>query len=420
MIGKTISHYKILEKLGEGGMGVVYKAEDTKLQRTVALKFLPPALTIDPDAKERFIYEARAASALDHQNICTIYEINEADEQTFIAMAHIQGQTLKEKIRSGPLKLDEALDIGIQIAEGLREAHRKGIVHRDIKSANIMVTDDGQAKIMDFGLAKLTGRTNLTKEGTTLGTVGYMSPEQARGEAVDHRTDIWSLGILVYEMVTGRLPFRGDYEQAVVYSILNEEPEPMTALRTGVPMELERIVAKAMAKTPGERYQHVDEIPVDLRAIKMMPSGVSSSYSSMINVSRASASRPTRWKRAIPWALVVLLGITAGVACRRLWGRAPEGSSAVRRLTLRLPDTEPLWLSLGFQEPSMALSPDGTELVYVAYRDGARQLYLREMDQFDARPIPGTEDGRNPIFSPDGEWIAFFTGGKLKKISLSG
>ena len=267
MIGKTISHYKILEKLGEGGMGVVYKAEDSKLKRPVALKFLPPELTRDPDSKKRFIQEAQAASALDHNNICTIHEINETDEsQMFIAMAHYEGETLKDKIHRGPVKLEDAIDTAIQAAEGLKEAHEKNIVHRDIKPANIMMTSKRQVKIMDFGLAKLAGQTKLTKTGSTLGTASYMSPEQSRGEEVDHRSDIWSLGVILYEMITGKLPFKGDYEQAVVYSIVNEEPEPLTGIRTGVPMELERIVNKALAKNPEERYQHVDEMRVDLKS----------------------------------------------------------------------------------------------------------------------------------------------------------
>jgi serine/threonine protein kinase/Tfp pilus assembly protein PilF len=268
MIGQTISHYKILEKLGEGGMGVVYKAEDTKLKRTVALKFLPPELMRDSEAKERFLHEAQAAAALEHQHICNIYEIDETEDQVFIVMSCFEGQTLKEKIDSGPLKIDEALKIVIQAAEGLQAAHEKGIVHRDIKSANIMVTGKGQTKIMDFGLAKLKGQTKITKEGSTLGTAPYMSPEQAQGTDVDHRTDIWSLGVVLYEMITGQLPFKGEYEQAVVYSIMNEEPEPLTALRTAVPMELERIVNKTLEKDPSERYQHADDLIVDLRNLK--------------------------------------------------------------------------------------------------------------------------------------------------------
>ncbi len=277
MIGKTISHYKIIEKLGEGGMGVVYKAEDTKLDRFVALKFLPQHLSTGEDEKKRFIHEAKAASALDHPNICTIYEIDEmkpapgepGDGQMFIAMAYYEGETLKEKIesRGEGLAIDEAVDLTMQIGQGLLRAHAKGIVHRDIKPANIMITLRSEVKIVDFGLAKLAGQTKLTKSGMSLGTVAYMSPEQAQGAAVDHRTDIWALGAVLYEMVTGQQPFKGDYEQAVVYSILNEDPEPITGLRTGLLMELERIVNQCLAKEPDERYQHVDEMLVPLTAL---------------------------------------------------------------------------------------------------------------------------------------------------------
>jgi len=268
VIGQTISHYKIVEKLGEGGMGVVYRAEDTKLKRTVALKFLSAQSLGTPQEKTRFVHEAQAAAALDHPNVCTVHEIDEAEGQTFIAMAYIEGQSLREKIASGPLKLEAALDVAIEVAQGLQEAHEKGIVHRDIKSGNIMLTARGQAKITDFGLARLAGGTKVTKTGTTVGTVAYMSPEQARGEAVNHTSDIWSLGVVAYEMLTGRLPFEGEHEQAVTYQVVHETPEPITALRTGVPMELERIVNKALAKNPGERYQHIDEMLIDMKAVK--------------------------------------------------------------------------------------------------------------------------------------------------------
>ena len=269
MIGKTISHYKIIEKLGEGGMGVVYKAEDTKLKRIVALKFLPPESTRDPEAKKRFLNEAQAASSLEDSNICTIHEIEESDdEQMFIVMPCYEGKSLKEIIQHGLLKLEDAVSITLQIAQGLQSAHEKRIVHRDMKPANVMVTSKGQVKILDFGLAKLVGRTQFTKTGTTLGTVAYMSPEQAKGEIVDHRSDIWSLGVILYEMITGQLPFKGDYEQAVVYSILNEEPEPVTGLRTGVSLELERIINKTLAKDPKERYQGTADLMVDLKKVK--------------------------------------------------------------------------------------------------------------------------------------------------------
>ncbi|MBF8295747.1 MAG: Adenylate cyclase [Bacteroidetes bacterium] len=268
MIGSTISHYRILEKLGEGGMGVVYKAHDTKLNRDVALKFLPPNLLVSEDDRHRFVHEAQASAALSHPNIATVFEIDESEAKTFIALEFIEGQSLAQKIKSGPLKVDDALSIVIQTCEGLQAAHEKGIVHRDIKSQNIMVTTKGQLKILDFGLAKLRGATVLTKAGTTIGTMGYMSPEQLRGEAVDHRTDIWAVGVVLYEMIAGRRPFQGDYEDAVAYQVINQQPEPLTAIRTGVPMELERIVKKAMQKERANRYQHVVEIVTDLRSLK--------------------------------------------------------------------------------------------------------------------------------------------------------
>lgn len=271
MIGKTISHYKILKKLGEGGMGVVYKAEDTKLKRVAALKFLPPELTRDPEAKERFVREARAASALDHPNICTIFEIDETgDGASFIALACYSGETLKERIARGALPIDDAIDIAIQIASGLAEAHEHGIIHRDIKPGNIMVTDDGLVKILDFGLAKLAGTASLTKTTSALGTVAYMSPEQARGETVDHRTDIWSFGVVLYEMLTGRRPFRNEYDQAVIYCIINEDPESVGALRDDLPVGLEEIVARAMAKDAAERYERADDLLDDLKTIKVV------------------------------------------------------------------------------------------------------------------------------------------------------
>ncbi len=260
MIGKTVSHYKVLEKLGEGGMGVVYKAEDSRLHRTVALKFLPPGLTKDPEARKRFVQEARAASAIDHPNICTIYEIDETEDgQTFIAMAHYEGETLKEKIASGLLGIDLALDIAFQIASGLKEAHEKSIVHRDIKPANIIITSKGQVKIMDFGLAKLRGQTIVTREGTTLGTVSYMSPEQTRGEDVDNRTDIWSLGVVLYEMITVQRPFKGDYDQAVIYSILNDTPLEPSRARKGTSVALSEINMKLLEKSPGDRFRSMEE-----------------------------------------------------------------------------------------------------------------------------------------------------------------
>ena len=259
--------YRIVEELGRGGMGIVYKAEDVRLKRTVALKFLPPELTHVAEIKDRFIREARAAAALDHPHICTIYEFDQAEDRAFIAMAYIEGRNLKERIDAGPLGPEEALKLATQIAEGLQEAHRKGIVHRDIKSANVMVTAKGQAKVMDFGLARTAGATLVTREGTTMGTVAYMSPEQARGEKVDHRTDIWSFGVVLYEMLTGELPFKGDHEQAVVYAILKEKPKPIPDLRADLPPSIGQVVLRALEKDPDKRYQRMDDLLDDLKSI---------------------------------------------------------------------------------------------------------------------------------------------------------
>jgi eukaryotic-like serine/threonine-protein kinase len=277
MINRTVSHYKILEKLGEGGMGVVYKAHDTKLNRTVALKFLPSHIAPSDNERKRFIHEAQSASALDHPNICTIHEIDESpQDQLFIVMSYYEGETLKSRIEQGPLKVEEAIDIANQVAKGLAKAHTHGIVHRDIKPANIIITKDGVAKIVDFGLAKLGGGTLLTKTGTTIGTVAYMSPEQAQGEKVDHRTDIWSLGVVLYEMLTGQRPFRSDYEQALIYLIINGEPEPITKVRKDISAGLDQIVSHALAMRADDRYQTMDEFREDLGCNSRRPQAAQS------------------------------------------------------------------------------------------------------------------------------------------------
>ena len=269
MIGKNISHYKILEELGAGGMGTVYKAQDTKLDRFVALKFLPPHLNQAEENKKRFIHEAKAASALNHPNIATIYEIDEADGQMFIAMEYIDGKELKELIGNNQLSIDDVLNYATQIAAGLQAAHEKGIVHRDIKSSNIMITEKGQVKIMDFGLAKIRGSAQLTKVGTTLGTAAYMSPEQAQGLETDHQTDIWAFGVVLYEMLTGELPFKGDYEQAVIYSILNEEPKAVEPFRRDVPETITTLLYELLQKDVNKRIKSTMEI---LERLKAKPS----------------------------------------------------------------------------------------------------------------------------------------------------
>jgi serine/threonine protein kinase/tetratricopeptide (TPR) repeat protein len=268
MIGKTVSHYKILEKLGEGGMGIVYKAEDTRLKRLVALKFLAPSITTDEDANKRFIYEAQSASALDHPNICTIHEIDKSDDgQMFICMAYYDGISLREKIKRGPLTTEEAINIAIQIAQGLKQAHEKGITHRDIKPGNIIIKSDWTSKIIDFGLSKLASRQTITKSGTTQGTIAYMSPEQAQAKTTDHRVDIWALGVVLYEMLSAELPFKGEYDQVMLYSIVNEDPAPINTYRNDLPNNLCMIIDRMLDKNPEDRYQSIDNLLRDLHGI---------------------------------------------------------------------------------------------------------------------------------------------------------
>ena len=263
MINKTILHYHILEKLGEGGMGVVYLAEDTKLKRKVAIKFLPRHIASDAEERQRFEIEAQAAASLNHPNITTIHSIEESEEQIFIVMEFIDGVELKDKIKSGVLPAEEALDFAIKIADGLSAAHKNGVVHRDIKSSNIMITKDGNVKIMDFGLAKIGGGSQVTKLGSTIGTIAYMSPEQAHGETLDQRTDIWSFGIVLYEMLTGTQPFKGAYDQAIIYSILNEEPGI-----ENIPEQFSFILKKGLSKSPSDRYQNTNEMLKDLKTLR--------------------------------------------------------------------------------------------------------------------------------------------------------
>ena len=414
MIGKTISHYRILEKIGEGGMGVVYKAEDTKLKRIVALKFLSvEALSVEE--KSRFLREAQAAAALNHPNICTVYAIDEIDGEMFIAMEFIEGQNLREKIEAGPLKIAEAIKLATQIAEGLQAAHEKGITHRDIKSANIMITEKGQAKIMDFGLAKLArGGTLLTKEGMTLGTAAYMSPEQTRGEVVDQRTDIWSLGVVLYEMASGQLPFRGEYEQAIMYSIVQEDPQPLTALRTGVPLALDSIVAKALAKDPTIRYQHVDEIPADLRAIEAKPGGTSKIPTKSVVTTRAALPKRT----LLLWAITALMTLVAAIAFRIFLMRPTSPERLISRSLILPPEKTTFNMFVGGQ---LAISPDGQKVAFVAADSaGVDKLWVRSLNALTSVSLNNSEGASYPFWSPDSRWLGFFSGGKLKKMDAAG
>ena len=308
MIGQTISHYRILSKLGEGGMGVVYRAEDLTLGRTVALKFLPPDSIAREEDRARLVHEARAAAALLHPNICPVHEIAEAEGHTFIAMACIEGRSLKDRIAEGPLPLEEALSIARQIGDALAAAHAKGVIHRDIKPGNVMLLPDGRSMLMDFGLAKVSGATKLTRTGTTMGTVAYMSPEQVQGKEADHRSDIWALGTVLYEMVSGRAPFGGEYEAAMLYSILNEDPAQLAVEGSDIPAGLDGVLAKALAKDSARRYQKAGELVADLETLardrEALPAG------------RAVPAKGLRrlWRRWRPWQRAAAVGAACLVA----------------------------------------------------------------------------------------------------------
>ena len=419
---RTISHYQLLEKIGEGGMGVVYKALDTNLNRTVALKFLAAHLTEEPNAKERFRREAQAAAAVDHSNICTVHEIDESGGQMFIAMAYVEGQSLDKKIAAGPLALDEPLDIAIQTAEGLQAAHEKGVVHRDVKSSNVMLTPQGQVKILDFGLARLADRSRLTKTETVVGTVSCMSPEQAERKPNDRRTDVWSLGVLLYEMVAGRLPFEGDREHAVLYAIVHQQPTPITALRVGIPVELDHYVGKALAKDADDRYQHVEEMVVDLRSLKRASS---SSASLHVGTQPGPAARD-RGASPVPvgprlYQTLLAVAVVALLAVSFVHFRESPPEVPLRRFALKPPQG----FGASFYSNYVAVSPDGKHVGFIGGAE--RALWVQDLDQRQPRLIDGTEGAVDLFWSPDSEFIGFVAGGtefgaggELKKISRQG
>jgi Tol biopolymer transport system component/predicted Ser/Thr protein kinase len=394
LVGKIISHYRIIERIGAGGMGVVYKAEDTKLGRVVALKFLPPEMTRDRKAKDRFVAEARAASAIEHSSICTIFEVDEIEnDRIFISMAYYQGKTLKDRIAEGPLEIREALDVASQAAHGLAKAHAGGIVHRDIKPGNIFITEDHEVKIVDFGLAKLAGQVRLTTTGKTMGTVSYMSPEQARGEETGPETDIWALGVVLYEMVTGELPFKGDYDVAVVYSVMNEDPPAMSGIRPGVPEELENIVKKALAKNRAERYKDANELLSDLSALKQA-----------LDFETFTGTHEWRFQRKNRKPMIASAAAAAVAIAAVVWWIASHREPPPAGLPgeAHQVTTGDAWQA----EP--ALSPDGSRIAYASDESGNKDIYVSDVSgESKIRLTNDPAPDHSPAWFPDGETIAF-------------
>jgi Tol biopolymer transport system component len=412
VVGQTISHYRIVAKLGGGGMGVVYRAEDQRLRRSVAIKVLPADLTRDSEAKQRFIVEAQAASALDHPNICTIHEVDEtADGQMFLVMGYYAGETLKDKIESGPLKLDDALDYAIQVGQGLKKAHESGIVHRDIKPANVLVTTDGLVKIVDFGVAKLLTQSGMTRTGTALGTVSYMSPEQATGGAVDARTDLWALGVVLHEMITAQLPFRGEHPVSQAHAIAHTPAPQLSSLRSGIPMDLERVVTRALAKSPEDRYQTAADFLSELRRVKRESSGeaatatapavVPPSGTTPAPATMVPASKP---KQAHRWLILAIAGVLViASAAYFLQPRTPSVSSAPE-----LANPVKIAASIGVEHfPSW--SPDGSLVAYQSDQTGNFDIWVSQVGGGPAVNRTADHAGADqiPRWSPDGRLIAF-------------
>ena len=417
MVGTTISHYKVLEKIGQGGMGEVYLAQDTKLDRKVALKFLPEELQQDPTARKRFLREAKSAAALDHPYICHIHEVGEVEGKSFISMEYLQGETLKDKLAEGPLAMKEALQKATEIAEALEAAHKQEIVHRDLKPSNIMLTPESHVKVMDFGLAKrvtpVEGQeqeitTALTEQGATLGTVPYMSPEQVRGQVVDTRSDIFSFGVVLYEMLSGVNPFKKGSAMDTAHAILGETAPPLTRYTDDIPVLLQHTVRKMLAKEPDDRYQLVHEVRTDLAVLIHEIEEV---------LAKPTTAPPTSQapRRLQPWAMAVgLVVLTAIVTSLAVWSLIrsspplPLPETPVRKFELLVP-------SLGLSPPQ--ISPDGTKIVY--FSEG--QLWIRELDQWQPRALDDTQNGEFPCWSPDSTLVAYFAAdGRLMKVPISG
>jgi Tol biopolymer transport system component/predicted Ser/Thr protein kinase len=425
--GRRLGPYEILSSVGAGGMGEVYRARDTRLDRIVAIKVLPTHLADRSELRERFEREARTIASLNHPHICTLHDIGQQDGTDYLVMEYLEGETLAQRLNRGSLPLEQVFQYAIEIADALDKAHRKGVTHRDLKPGNIMVTKTG-TKLLDFGLAKLkqeatpanvplselpTANDPLTAEGSIVGTMQYMAPEQLEGKEVDARTDIFAFGAVVYEMATGKKAFEGKSQASLIAAILEREPPAMSSLQPMTPPALNRVVKKCLAKEPENRWQTPKDLCDELKWIAE-------------SASHAGVPVPTaalKGIRAIGRRTLILSGgallLAAVTASLATWNLKPAPSpQPVTRTVITLPPGQQL---AGLENgPALALSPDGTRLVYVARQSGIQQLYLRAMDSLEAKPVPGTEGAIEPFFSPDDQWVGFFADGKLKKVPVSG
>jgi len=430
LIETMLGPYQIEAKLGEGGMGEVYEARDTRLDRTVALKVLPAEVLSSPDARGRFLREAKLAAALNHPNIVTIYEADVAKspegDRLYIAMERVAGQTLADRITARPPDVGVALDWAVQVAEALAHAHAAGIIHRDLKPANVMITADGRAKVLDFGLAKHVGaarddhgETTVTALGATavgavVGTVAYMSPEQADGREVDTRSDIFSFGTMLYELLTGQRPFQGGSAASILGALMRDTPPPPSAARAGLPADLDRVIAKALEKDPADRYQHADELLVDLRAVKRRLMGSEPQAAS----APAAVVRSRRWRWVLPAAAAVVLAAVAGGWA---WQRYLRPAAQVQRFIMPLPDGL-TFDDAGGNGSAITVAPDGAQVFLAAVdtKTNNTRLLRQRVGEFSVSSIEGTDGGRAPFVSYDGRWIGFMHDDALKRVPVTG